>query len=212
MKKYFFVVILALITIPVLSQENNKYVQYLDMSESPEIAIIVQGCHSTVIIYQDTIDYVALNYPYMPDTSRLPVKLFVFEKERSILFLNGLGREGIMEVHLKNPSWYIVANGYNEVYINTNDRNCLELDMLRVQTDGYASVTLPSQVKAEVVSLVAMDHSSIIYERYEADYYGETTSEFAIVRGSYRNGEYVYPGRDRKTVGELFPDLKRKSH
>ena len=183
--------LLLLVSLTSVAQEPEMLVQHLDLSSQRRLFICVFGEYTTVNIYQDTADYVALRWPLAADTALMRKAISIQDYDFfSVLNVSGLNRQGIFEVHLKRKNFDICVNYYNHVYIGTaNPRDTLRLTQLHVQANDYSMVNIERYVVADDVVLLAEDNSRIVYHRYDAERYSENTNDNGVIHGGLRNGE-----------------------
>ena len=121
MKQIAFVLLL-LTALTASAQPPNKMVQYLDLSSQKYLNINVTGYYLTVVLYQDTVDYVALSDPLWSDTAMLTHPFFELNSNGpvNVLWVYGHGRNGIVEIHTRRDDLYLSNRYYNHVYVSTH--------------------------------------------------------------------------------------------
>ena len=187
--RHLALTLLLFAAIHVAAQEPTKLVQRLDLSSQNYLLILVGGEYTSVAIYQDTVDYVAVRNPLWRDSALLDQSLFELVQHDffSTLWVQGNARTGVIEVHLRRDDFDINTRYYNHVAIVGGDT--LRLRKLRVTADDYSLVEVRSPLVAEDVALIAEKHSTIYYHTYRAERYSENTKESGIIYGGERNGE-----------------------
>lgn len=174
------------------AQEPTKLIQRLDLSSQKYLMIHVGGEYTSVVIYQDTEDYVAVRNPLWNDTSLTSQPLFELTQSDFFytLWVGGNARTGVIEIHAKRDNLDIYSCLYNHVGVYpAKAGDTVRLRSIRVQTDDYSMVEIGSPLLAEDVRLIAEKHSSIYYHTYMAERYSENTKESGIIYGGIRNGE-----------------------
>ena len=189
MKQIAFVLLL-LTALTASAQPPNKMVQYLDLSSQKYLNINVTGYYLTVVLYQDTVDYVALSDPLWSDTAMLTHPFFELNSNGPVnaLWVYGHGRNGIVEIHTRRDDLYLSNRYYNHVYVSTHS-DTLRYRRVQIQSDDFSMVELTAPLVAEEVLMMAEKSSIIYYKSYTAETYSENTKDHAIIYGGIRNGE-----------------------
>ena len=189
MKQIAFVLLL-LTALTASAQPPNKMVQYLDLSSQKYLNINVTGYYLTVVLYQDTVDYVALSDPLWSDTTMLTHPFFELNSNGPVnmLWVYGHGRNGIVEIHTRRDDLYLSNRYYNHVYVSTHS-DTLRYRRVQIQSDDFSMVELTAPLVAEEVLMMAEKSSIIYYKSYTAETYSENTKDHAIIYGGIRNGE-----------------------
>lgn len=204
--KRLVLMLLLLVSFGSSAQEASKLVQYVDLSSQKQLTIIVSGHYTTVLVYQDTVDYVAICDPLWSDTASLNHPFFQLTGNDFIttLAVFGEGRTGVVEIHLKQNNLNLINRHYNHVFI-TSENDTLKYDHVQIQTDEYSTVELLRPLVANNVVMTAEKFSSIYYSSYSAEHYSENNMNNAIIQGEMRNGKVPDPrknsGYNYKTEG-----------
>lgn len=204
--KRLVLILLLLVSFGSSAQEASKLVQYVDLSSQKQLTIIVSGHYTTVLVYQDTVDYVAICDPLWSDTASLNHPFFQLTGNDFIttLAVFGEGRTGVVEIHLRRDDLCLVSRYYNHVYL-TSESDTLKYDHVQIQTDEYSTVELLRPLVANNVVMTAEKFSSIYYSSYSAEHYSENNMNNAIIQGEMRNGKVPDPrkknGYNYKTEG-----------
>ncbi len=188
--KRLAILLLLLASLTAAAQEPTKLVQYLDLSSQKYLSIIVNGEYLTVVVYQDTVDYVALRDPLWSDTAMLSQPFFELNSNDFLhtLHVYGTGRNGVIEIHTKRDNLSLVSRYYNHVYVGTTS-DTLRFTQVHVQADDFSLVEFTAPVVADNMVLIAEKSSIIYYHTYNALDYSENTKDNAIIYGGMRNGE-----------------------
>lgn len=195
MKKHLLIpLFLLLASVPLRAQQPEMLVQYLDLSSQKRLTFLVHGEYTTVNIYQDTVDFVAIRCPLAVDTAYMSESFSLSETQdhfHSTLWIGGIGRQGIFEVHTKRKDIDICVQYYNSVRLCTVDpRDTLRLNTLHVQTNDFSTMAIARMMLvAQDVFLLAEDCSRITYNGYMAEHYSENTKDNGVIYGGTRNGE-----------------------
>lgn len=192
--KRLVLVLFLLVSMGASAQESSKLVQYLDLSSQKQLNIIVSGHYTTVLVYQDTVDYVAIRDPLWSDTASLNAPFFQLTGHDffTTLVVFGQARTGVVEIHLKREDLYLVSRYYNHVYL-TSESDTLKFDHVQIQADDYSIVELKRPLVANDVVMEADKFSSIYYSSYSAGHYSENDMHSAIIQGNMRNGRAPNP-------------------
>lgn len=194
MKKFLLIPMLLLLSAwSSRAQQPEMLVQYLDLSSQRHLTFFVEGEYTTVNIYQDTVDFVAIRYPLAADTAHMNESFFltdVCNGSFATLCIMGIGRQGIFEVHTKRKDIDICVRYYNTVGLcAAKPHDTIRLNTLRVQANDFSMVSVNPMLVAQNVFLLAEDCSRITYHRYKAERYSENTKDNGVIYGGTRNGE-----------------------
>ena len=189
--KKIAILILLFAALTAAAQEPTKLVQRLDLSSQKYLMIHIGGEYTSVAIYQDTADYVAVSNPLWNDSAQTSQPLFELTQSDILhtLWVGGNARSGVIEIHTKRDNLDIYSRLYNHVGINTKAGDTVRLRSIRLQADDYSMMEIESPLVAEDVMLVAEKHSTIYYHTYQAERYSENTKDYGIIYGGMRNGE-----------------------
>ena len=184
--------LLMLAALGAAAQEPTKLIQRIDLSSQKYLTIHVGGEYASVLIYQDTEDYVAVRNPLWNDSALTITPLFELTQADFIhtLWVGGNARTGVIEIHTKRDNLDVYSRLYNHVGVcaaKTGDT--LRLRSVHLQADDYSLMEIMSPMVAEDVMLVAEKHSTIYYHTYMAERYSENTKDHGIIYGGERNKE-----------------------
>lgn len=180
-------------TVPVAQRVQPRYVQYLDLSYAP-LRIQINGVYAVVGIYQDTADYVAVRLDRWEDTATVRDGLFYLTFSNRTgdldLFVLGLGKDGIIEVHTRNPNLFILSSHTNYVFVTSGDT--MRFNNLGIQADEYSMVeVLNPCVVANTMQLHANNSATIRYGHYTCKTFIEDTWEHGTIIGYLRNDDEI---------------------